>query len=332
MPRPLLAMPEQLSYVHHVCLSIVEALKLTPALSGRSADPAHHSRHARGGSLGPRTAWTARHRALESGRSTGQLDAVCDFTAASRQEIAAFHGAEPLRRRRHPCLAFLAEELVMRDVVAPPWRRTIPGSPSSCSREPARPLRPGCCIDHAKGAIGRDLVQPLLDVRSEIRPRRARRANEPLLSALSSRQRHGLTIVHADPRELSVEERGGASMAICADRSVAYRDYESRDLVALERELGQPSRADCTPAVPSEPHDLLDRRRFRPQELLRHRAADRSRDRRASCSAWRNARLFRRHVPSGPGSVGDRRTSLPHGDAKAICSTMPAHHPRAAEC
>ncbi|HXU57550.1 MAG TPA: hypothetical protein VN710_02310, partial [Verrucomicrobiae bacterium] len=32
MPRPLLAMPEQLSYVHHVCLSIIEALKLTPAL------------------------------------------------------------------------------------------------------------------------------------------------------------------------------------------------------------------------------------------------------------------------------------------------------------
>ena len=32
MLRPLLAMPEQLSYVHHVCLSLVEALKQVPQL------------------------------------------------------------------------------------------------------------------------------------------------------------------------------------------------------------------------------------------------------------------------------------------------------------
>src|SRR5690349_18214606 len=32
MTRPLLVMPEQLSYVHHVCLQLIEALKRLPTL------------------------------------------------------------------------------------------------------------------------------------------------------------------------------------------------------------------------------------------------------------------------------------------------------------
>ena len=49
-------------------------------------------------------------------------------------------------------------------------------------------------------------------------------------------QRHGLKILHADPAELYIKDG-----EVCYEGSpidVAYRDYEVRDLIALERESG----------------------------------------------------------------------------------------------
>jgi hypothetical protein len=50
------------------------------------------------------------------------------------------------------------------------------------------------------------------------------------------RARHGLTIVHADPTELYVKDGEVYYDGIQVD--VAYRDYEIRDLIRLENELG----------------------------------------------------------------------------------------------
>ncbi|HUJ02227.1 MAG TPA: carboxypeptidase M32, partial [Rhizomicrobium sp.] len=50
-------------------------------------------------------------------------------------------------------------------------------------------------------------------------------------------ERHGLVIAHADPRELSVRDGEVYYEDIRVD--IAYRDYEMRDLIALERELGR---------------------------------------------------------------------------------------------
>ena len=58
-----------------------------------------------------------------------------------------------------------------------------------------------------------------------------------MLSDYLSR-RHHLTIAHADPRELRVE--GDEVFYEDVRIDVAYRDYEMRELVALEKEIGRP--------------------------------------------------------------------------------------------
>ena len=63
------------------------------------------------------------------------------------------------------------------------------------------------------------------------------RPNNPCSSSFSS-EKFGLTIEHADPRELRAE---GNEVFYGSTRiDVAYRDYETRDLIALEKELGKP--------------------------------------------------------------------------------------------
>ena len=82
--------------------------------------------------------------------------------------------------------------------------------------------------------------------------------------------RHGLKIMHADPAELTLQDG-----EVCYDGErvdLAYRDYAVRDLLDL-RAGGRRRRADAA-ALPAEPHDLVDRRRARPEELLG--GADRS--------------------------------------------------------
>ena len=119
-------------------------------------------------------------------------------------------------------------------------------------------------------------------------------------------ERHGITIVHADPRELRIEGDEVYYEDIQID--VAYRDYETRDLVALEREIGKP----------------LDAMRllFRQNRVVSSMVGDFDHK-----SCWElmtdesiasrlftaeERRLFRRHV-LWTRIVGDRRTTLPHG-------------------
>lgn len=119
-------------------------------------------------------------------------------------------------------------------------------------------------------------------------------------------ERHGMTIVHADPRELRIE--GDEVYYEDVQIDVAYRDYETRDLVALEREIGRP----------------LDAMRllFRQNRVVSSMVGDFDHK-----SCWElmtdesiasrlftaeERRLFRRHV-LWTRIVGDRHTTLPHG-------------------
>src|SRR5258707_14367073 len=81
MLRPLLAMRDQLNYVHHVCLQVTEAVKRFPALY--LDDPRIKPILA----ISPeeerwlRAAWTKDHQRFNP--VYGRLDAVCDFAAAA---------------------------------------------------------------------------------------------------------------------------------------------------------------------------------------------------------------------------------------------------------
>ena len=240
--------------------------------------------------------WTPQHHHLNP--IYGRLDAVCDFTSAGWQESLLF--LEPnLSGVGGVHYAPLAEELVMRDVV-PTLLAQDPELDIELPRD-QRELFLQVLIDHAR-AIGRNsfhlcLVEPKYDHNGP---------NEQCVLKEHLSKRHGMVIVHADPRELRIE--GDEVYYEDVQIDVAYRDYETRDLVALEREIGRP----------------LDAMRllFRQNRVVSSMVGDFDHK-----SCWElmtdesiasklftaeERRLFRRHV-LWTRVVGERRTTLPHG-------------------
>jgi carboxypeptidase Taq len=227
MLRPLLAMREQLAYVHHVCLELTEALSRLPALY--LEDPRIRSIIAVSDDEAAwlRDNWSEAHRRLNP--VYGRLDAVCDFTAAGWQDSLKF--MEPnLSGVGGINYGPVAEALVMRDIVPtliahdPELRIELPPD--------QRDLFVQLLIDQAR-AIGRQrcnlgFVEPKYE---EDGP-----DEQSALSRYLS-ERHGLAIAHADPRELRL--KGGEVFYGDLAIDVAYRDYETKELIALERETGK---------------------------------------------------------------------------------------------
>ena len=296
MLRPLLAMPEQLSYVDHVCMKLAEALKRLPAMYLEDEQVRKILAITSEEDQWLRDIWTPQHQHLNP--LYGRLDAVCDFTSAGWQESLLF--LEPnLSGVGGIHYAPLAEQLVMRDVV-PTLLAQDPELDIELPRD-QRELFLQVLIDHAR-AIGRNtfrlcLVEPKYDHNGP---------NEQSILKEHLSERHGMTIVHADPRELRIE--GDEVYYEDVQIDVAYRDYETRDLVALEREIGKPLEA----------MRLL----FRQNRVVSSMVGDFDHK-----SCWElmtdesiasrlftaeERRLFRRHV-LWTRIVGDRRTTLPHG-------------------
>ncbi|MDH5501333.1 MAG: hypothetical protein OEY72_09580, partial [Gammaproteobacteria bacterium] len=226
MLRPLVVMPEQVAYLHHVCSRITDALRRLPDLY--LSDPAVRA-------LLPiasdeeeflREIWGPDHSRLNP--VYGRLDAVCDFTGARWQDSLQF--IEPnLSGVGGLHFAPVAEALVARNIV-----------PTICAHDPdlklelprdQRDLFLQVLLDHAR-AVGREggnlcLIEPKYSGEGP--------TEQPSLRDFC-RERHGATIVHADPRELEV----GAGEVWFQDVRVdiAYRDYEARDLLELERAEG----------------------------------------------------------------------------------------------
>jgi carboxypeptidase Taq len=296
MLRPLLAMPEQLSYVDHVCLKLIEALKRLPDLYLADEQVRKVLAITPDEDRWLRDTWSPQHQNRNS--IYGRLDAVCDFTSAGWQESLLF--LEPnLSGVGGIHYAPLAEQLVMRDVI-PTLLAHDPELDIELPRD-QRELFLQVLIDHSR-AIGREtcrlcLVEPKYEHDGP---------NEQSILREHLAETHGLVIVHADPRELRVEGEEVWYEDVQVD--VAYRDYETRDLVQLERETGQPLEA----------MRLL----FRQNRVVSSMVGDFDHK-----SCWElmtdesiaarlftadERRLFRRHV-LWTRIVGDRRTTLPHG-------------------
>lgn len=296
MLRPLLAMPEQLSYVDHVCLKLVEALKRLPGIYLADEDVRRILAITPAEEQWLRDSWTPQHQ--QSNPIYGRLDAVCDFTCAGWQESLQF--LEPnLSGVGGIHYSPLAEQLVMRDVV-PTLQAQDPELDIALPRD-QRELFVQVLIDHAR-AIGRSTCRLCF-----VEPKYVHGGpNEQSILRQHLIEEHGLVIVHADPTELRVvgDEVYYENVAI----DVAYRDFEIRDLIALERELGEPLEA----------MRLL----FRQNRVVSSLVGDFDHK-----SCWElmtdesiaarlftaeERRLFRRHV-LWTRIVGDRRTTLPHG-------------------
>ena len=228
MLRPVLARREQLIYVHYVCQQISEALKPFPALYLKNPEIRNILKVSDEESSWLKEIWTPEH-----GRYNpvyGRLDAVCDFAGAAWQDTLKF--MEPnLSGVGGIHYSPVAEQMVMRDIV-----------PSLVAHDPElsielmpdqRDLFVQLLIDHAR-ALGRAscnicFVEPKYEHDGP--------AEQSVLIQFLI-ERFGLTIVHADPRELRAE--GDEVFYEDTKIDIAYRDYETRDLILLEKELGKP--------------------------------------------------------------------------------------------
>ena len=308
MLRPLLAMREQLSYVHHVCLQITEALKRFPALYLEDA------RIKRILAISPeeerwlRSIWTRDHQGLNP--VFGRLDAVCDFAAAGWQDSLHFMEAN-LSGVGGIHVSPVAEELVMRDVV-PALIAHDPGLAIELPQD-QRDLFVQILVDHAR-AIGRPGCNVCF-----VEPKYVHEGpdEQSVLSKFLA-ARHGLTIAHADPRELRLE--GDEVFYEDVRIDIAYRDYELRELINLERESGRP----------------LDAMRllFRQNRVVSSLAGDfdhkscfeilTDADIAEQLFGVEECRLFRRHV-LWTRIASERRTSLPHGEVADLLGYASKH-------
>ncbi|MEQ1756302.1 MAG: hypothetical protein ABL973_19455 [Micropepsaceae bacterium] len=295
MLRPLLAMGEQLGYVQYVCQRITEALKRLPTLYQNvdkirkiiAVTPTEEA--------WLRELWTPEHD--RNNTVYGRLDAVCDFTAAGWQDSLHFMEAN-LSGVGGISYSPLAENLVMRDVVP-----TILAHDPSLKIELPRDQRDlfiQVLIDHARN-IGRSECRLCL-----VEPKYAEDGiNEQAVLAQHYARQLGITIMHADPSELHVKNGEVYYGDTIVD--VAYRDYETRDLIAAEEELGKPLEG--------------MRALFKGNRIISSMVGDFDHK-----SCWEiltdpeiaekyfsaeECRVFRRHI-LWTRIISDRRTSLPH--------------------
>ncbi len=228
MLRPILARREQLTYVHYVCQQITEALKQFPALFLESAQIREILAVSDEESSWLRDIWTPEHAKYNP--VYGRLDAVCDFASAGWQDTLKF--MEPnLSGVGGIHYSPVAEQMVMRDIVP-----TLTAHDPELSIEllpDQRDLFVQLLIDHAR-SVGREschicFVEPKYENDGP--------AEQSVLIDFLS-QKFGLIIEHADPRELRAEDNEVFYGDTRID--IAYRDYETRDLIALEKEIGKP--------------------------------------------------------------------------------------------
>ncbi|HVY65486.1 MAG TPA: carboxypeptidase M32 [Gammaproteobacteria bacterium] len=226
MLRPLLVMPEQLSYLHNVCSRIMSALARFPDLYARDPDMRRVLPLADDERAWFEEVWHPLHHAAQT--LYGRLDALCDFTSARWQDSLRF--MEPnLSGVGGLHFGPLAESLVMRDVVP-----TLTGYDPNLAIELPRDQRDlflQVLLDHAR-AVGRAGSNLCL-----VEPKYVAEGPEEQSHLVEYfRARRGIELTHADPRELRLVGDEVYYEDVRVD--VAYRDYELRDLLALETEHG----------------------------------------------------------------------------------------------
>lgn len=311
MLRPICVMPDQLAYLHFVSLTILNALKRMPDLylqdfAVREAVPLTEAEE--------KWLWDSwGHSQRENNPVFGRLDAMVEFTSPTWKESLRFF--EP-----NLCgvggihLGPTCEQLLA-EVVLPVVQAVDPQLWMETGQD-LRELFIQEVVDHleAVGRPGRNVCF--------IEPKYAGDGpNEQAPLAEYFHERHGMTIVHADPSELTL--RKGEVWYEDTLVDIAYRDYEIRDLLALERARG----VDLAPV----------RTLFKQNRMISSVGGDFDHK-----SCWEiltdqrftqkyfNAderQVFRRHV-LWTRLLKDRETTLPHGDTGDLLEYVRGEHER----
>jgi hypothetical protein len=295
LPRPIVALHEQLSYARYAAFTVQYALKRLPQMY--VTDPAVRALFNLTGEEEAwlRDCWTPAHR--EVNPLFGRIDGVLDFATPNWRESLCF--LEPNLGGIGGLHMIPTVDGIVADVVMPRLSAVAPGlrlAPNVDLRE----LLAQELVDHLE-LIGRSgsrvcLVEPKY---SGYGP------DEQAQLADYLRARHGITVMHADPTELHMS--GGDVTYEGEVVDVAYRDYTVLDLVELASEG-----VDVTPMrtllkenrmVSSIAAELDQKSCWEvltdPVLSLRHFGAE-------------ERLVFRRHV-AWTRLLSDRRTTLPDG-------------------
>jgi len=222
--RPTGIMPDQLAYLHFVSLTLINALKRLPDLyiqdfAVREAVPL----------TAPEEKWLwdnwgPGHR--EYNPVFGRLDAVIDFTSPMWKDSLNF--MEPNLSGVGGLHLIPACEQLLADVVLPAMYAVDAELRMEVGQD-LRELFIQEVFDHLEGIgrPGRNLCF--------IEPKYAGDGiNEQAALAEYYQERHGMTVLHADPAELYMKK--GDVWYEDSPVDIAYRDYEVRDIIALEHE------------------------------------------------------------------------------------------------
>jgi hypothetical protein len=224
--RPTAIMPDQHAYLHFVSLTLINALKRLPDLyiqdfAARAVVP-----------LTPPEEkwlwdnWGPNHR--ENNPVFGRLDAVVDATSPMWKD--SLHFMEPNLSGVGGIHLIPTCEQMMAELVMPLVQQYDPHLHMEAGQD-LREMFIQEVLDHLEG-IGRAGRRVCF-----VEPKYAGDGpNEQAALAEYYRERHGLTILHADPSELYLKKGDVWYEDYPVD--VAYRDYEIRDLIYTEAEEG----------------------------------------------------------------------------------------------
>jgi hypothetical protein len=301
MLRPTGVMPDQLAYLHYISLTLINALKRLPDLyiqdfAIRAAVPL----------TPPEEKWLWDYwgpSQREANPVIGRLDAVIDFTSPMWKDTLRF--MEPNLSGVGGIHLIPVCEQMLAEVVMP----VVQSYAADVNLEAGQDLRELFIqevLDHLE-AIGRPghnlcFIEPKYSGDGP---------EEQSALAVYYREQHGLTILHADPAELHL--RSGEVYYEDERVDVAYRDYEVRDLLALQDDEGLdigPLRAlfkgnRMISSLAGEfDHKSCWEVLTDPQFTYKYFTAD-------------ERQVFRRHI-LWTRIVADRRTALPDGETGSL--------------
>lgn len=224
--RPSGILPDQLAYLHFVALTLINALKRLPDLYIQDFAVRN---------IVPLTGveekwlwdnWGPNHR--ENNPVFGRLDAVIDLTSPMWKD--SLHFMEPNLSGVGGIHLIPNVEQLLADVVVPILGRHAPSLRLEAGQD-LRELFIQEVVDHLDG-IGRRgrnicFVEPKYSGDGPV---------EQECLAEYYAERHGLEIFHADPSELYLV--GSEVMYKGRVVDLVYRDYEIRDMLAIEEEDG----------------------------------------------------------------------------------------------
>jgi hypothetical protein len=295
MPCPLTVLPNQLAYIHHVSLTIHNALKRLLELYVQDFAVREILQ------LTPEEeewiwkSWGPSQR--ENNPIFGRLDAMVDFISPMWKDTLRY--VEPNMSGVGGIHLVPTSERIVAEVVLPALHAQDPELQLEIGQD-IRELLMQEVLDHAQ-AIGRPARTICF-----VEPKYAGSGpDEQEALAQYYHERYGMKVLHADPAELSVHQ--GEVVYNGTPIDLAYRDYQVNDLIELEKS-----------GVDVEPMRLL----FRQNRIISSIAGELDQK-----SCWEvltdpqftqkyfsadERQIFRRHI-LWTRLLGDRQTLLPVG-------------------